>query len=272
MTEEKIRLLLVDDDHAMLDATQRALAGRGFWVHQAHNAQAAMCALSHHSFDLVVLDVKLASDDGINVFEHIRCVYPELPVVLVFTHGTARAALENTREGVFACLPRPCTIERLDQIARRAVGSAAMQPVAALGGARRPQLQLLVVDEDSALQRFLSVALPPRNIRVTASSSGSEAQRLVERRRFDVAMMEFRLPDMDGLDLLRWIKQTRPSMGALFLTDHPSMPLTLEGERAGACDVLVKPQGPDILAFHLRRALLSTGSPDRRERTAASMP
>lgn len=252
-SDKNIRLLIADDDQTLLDETHRALEGCGFWVHQAHNAQLAMVSLARQTFDLVVLDVKMACDDRINVFEHIRCVYPELPVVLLFSHNTFHAAFDRPRADVFAYLPKPCNIERLARIVRRAVKRPGAPSRASTEHAQ-PLLHLLIIDQDKALQQSLSAALSVRRICVTAASSGSEAQRLLEQHDFDVVMMDFELADMNGIDLLRRIQQARPFAGVLFLTGHPSVSLTMEGKRAGANDVLVKPQDPDVLAFYIRRA------------------
>lgn len=261
--EKNIRLLIADDDQTLLDETHRALEGCGFRVHQAHNAQLAMVSLARQAFDLVVLDVKMACDDRINVFEHIRCVYPELPVVLLFSHNTFRAAFERPRVGVFAYLPKPCNVERLARIVRRAVKRPGATSRASSECAQ-PLLHLLVIDQDEALLQSLSAALSLRCICVTAAGSGSEAQRLLEQHDFDVVMMDFELADLSGIDLLRRIKQARSCAGVLFLTAHPSVSRTVEGMRAGANDVLVKPQDPDVLAFYIRRAAKSSSRSDQR--------
>ncbi len=252
-SEKKIRLLIADEDQTLLDETHRALEGCGFRVHQAHNPQLAMVSLARQTFDLVLLDVKMACDDGINVFEHIRCVYPKLPVVLLFSHNTFRAAFERPRSGVLAYLPKFCNVEQLVRIVRRAVKRSGA-PSRASTERAQPLLHLLIIDQDKALQQSLDAALSERRICVTAASSGSEAQLLLAQHDVDVVMMDFELADMNGIDLLRRIKQVRPSAGVLFLTGHPSVSLTVEGMRAGANDVLVKPQNPDVLVFYIRRA------------------
>ncbi len=117
---DKISLLLVDDERDFLEAMSRALSGRGFEVQTAENSRQAVARLRADRPDVVVLDVKMPGIDGVQLFRRINLVYPDLPVILLTGHGTVQQAFETSKEGVFEYLTKPCDVDDLMDAARRA--------------------------------------------------------------------------------------------------------------------------------------------------------
>jgi DNA-binding NtrC family response regulator len=255
MDEKKptIRLLLVDDESEFLEATARALARRGFAMNQAADGETALMILSRQEFDVVVLDVKMPGIDGLDVFRQIHSQFPDLPVVLLTGHGNIQQAFETAKEGVFEYLSKPCDVERIAEIARRAARRPRQTNEAVATGSDE-KMRLLLVDDEVDLLDSLSSSLSRRGIKVTAADNARDAQRMVQQQVFDVALVDAKMPGIDGLGLLRRIKRLQPELEVIVLTGHPSMGLAVESLREGASDVLMKPQSPDVLAAKIRNA------------------
>ena len=81
--QEKISLLLVDDERDFLEAAAAALSRRGFDVDTANSGEQAVRMVKQKRPDVIVLDVKMPGIDGVQLFHRLSLVYPEIPVILL---------------------------------------------------------------------------------------------------------------------------------------------------------------------------------------------
>ncbi len=251
--DREIRLLLVDDEEEFLEATARALRRRGFEVSPAKDGRHALALLGRQIFDVVILDIKMPGTDGVDVFRQIKRNLPRLPVILLTGHGSVQQAFETSREGVFDYLAKPCGIEELADTARKAAEQARRLRVAAPpdGG---EEVRLLFVEDEPELLQSLSAALERRGIRVTPAAGGQQALRLLGSGTFDVALVDAKMPGMDGIAFVRRLKERDPLTEVILLTGHSSLATAIGGFQEGVFDVLTKPQSPDVIAEKIRDA------------------
>lgn len=115
--------------------------------------------------------------------------------------------------------------------------------------------KILVVDDDANLCRTLTDILRAKGYEPLAASQGGAACALVRERRPDVALVDLRLPDMDGLALIRQFKQLLPEMECILLTGHASQESAIAAVNLGAYSYLVKPYDMEQLLITVRRAV-----------------
>ncbi|MCL2778701.1 MAG: sigma-54 dependent transcriptional regulator [Polyangiaceae bacterium] len=111
-------------------------------------------------------------------------------------------------------------------------------------------LDILVVDDDEALRLSLSFALTDAGHKVTDATDGEEAIALIAERIFDVAIVDVRLPRVDGLTLLRRIRSKSPNTSVILMTAFAAVPDAVASLREGAYDYVTKPF--DAEEFSLR--------------------
>jgi len=102
-------------------------------------------------------------------------------------------------------------------------------------------IRLLLIDDEEAYVQVLAKRLGRRNIQVTPALSGSEAIQKLRRDDFDVAILDLKMEDMDGLEVLKIFKKMVPNMPVIMLTGHGSETAAREGLELGAFDYLTKP-------------------------------
>lgn len=100
---------------------------------------------------------------------------------------------------------------------------------------------ILVVDDDADICRNLADILGDLGHHVETAHDGASALELVRSRRFDVALLDLKMPGMDGLQLYREIKRLRPSMVAIIVSAYATRETADEAREAGAWQVLAKP-------------------------------
>lgn len=114
--------------------------------------------------------------------------------------------------------------------------------------------RLLVVDDDQDIRLTLADILSHEYVIETAAD-GNEAQRILTETDFDLVLCDVRMPGKDGLELLRWAKQTKPETEFVMLSGHGNLQMAVQAVRMGAFDFLEKPPDLARIEIALRNAL-----------------
>jgi DNA-binding NtrC family response regulator len=117
--------------------------------------------------------------------------------------------------------------------------------------------RLLLVDDEIGYLDVLAKRLTRRGFQVTTASSGSEAIRALRKWEFDLAVLDLKMEDMDGIEVLKVFKKMDPSLRVIMLTGHGSERAAREGISHGAFDYLIKPVGIEVLVNTIRAAMES---------------
>ncbi len=107
------------------------------------------------------------------------------------------------------------------------------------GAARN--IDLLIVDDDPDFRASLARRFLRRGYRTEQAADANEALALLERRQFDVAILDMVMPGMSGLELLKLLKQANPDCEAIMLTGQGTIETAVEAMKQGAFDYLTKP-------------------------------
>lgn len=124
---------------------------------------------------------------------------------------------------------------------------------------------VLVVEDEDSLRHTLTRILKRAGIEVCSVGSGREAIIQLGSTAFDLVYLDLRLPDIDGLQVLREIRQHTPQIPVVLFTGHGSLQSALEALRLGATDYLLKPVDPEVLLARTR-VFLAEQSIERRKR------
>ncbi len=114
--------------------------------------------------------------------------------------------------------------------------------------------KLLLVDDEQGYVAVLAKRLSRRNFVVKTALSGTEAIRILRNEPFDIAVIDFKMEDMDGIEVLKVFKAMEPKMPVIILTGHGSETAAREGMEYGAFDYLVKPCDLSELVERIREA------------------
>jgi len=102
-------------------------------------------------------------------------------------------------------------------------------------------INLLLVDDEKGYLNVLSNRLSRRAFKPTKAYSGTEAIQILRKSDFDVVVLDLKMEDMDGIEVLKVIKRMIPNLPVILLTGHGSHTAAKEGILAGAFDYLTKP-------------------------------
>lgn len=116
------------------------------------------------------------------------------------------------------------------------------------------RIKLLLVDDEVAYVNVLANRMGKRNIVVTKALSGTQGIQALRGQDFDVAVLDLKMEDMDGLEVLRVFKKMVPHLPVIMLTGHGSEQAAKAGIELGAFDYLIKPCDFENLVQRIRAA------------------
>jgi DNA-binding NtrC family response regulator len=114
---------------------------------------------------------------------------------------------------------------------------------------------LLVADDDQVARELLAEALGREGYRVRVAAGGEECLRLAEAEPFDMVLVDLRMPDLDGLDVLKRLVVVQPDLPVVILTAFATIDTAVEAVNAGAYDYLSKPFRMEEIRVVVRRTL-----------------
>jgi two-component system response regulator HydG len=116
--------------------------------------------------------------------------------------------------------------------------------------------KVLVVDDEEVVRRSYVRTLTNERCRVEVAWNGKDALRAMEQQPFDVVLLDQRMPEMDGMDVLKAIKEKWPESEVIMITGYPAVESAKQAVKLGAYDYLAKPVGPDEVANVANAAML----------------
>ncbi len=115
--------------------------------------------------------------------------------------------------------------------------------------------RLLVVDDEQSMREWLTIALSQDGFEVESAASGEDGLKVLERTPLDLALVDLRMPGLDGLETLRRIKQVDESVSVVIMTAYATAETAVQALKEGAYDYIIKPFKVDELRHLVQKAL-----------------
>lgn len=113
MQNDKINLLVVDDEERFLESIKKRLEVRDFNVITVNRGEKAIEAARNHPIDVALVDLKMPGMDGKQTLEVLKKEHKWMEVVILTGHGSTESAVECTKKGAYFYLQKPCELDRL---------------------------------------------------------------------------------------------------------------------------------------------------------------
>jgi DNA-binding NtrC family response regulator len=115
--------------------------------------------------------------------------------------------------------------------------------------------RVLVVDDEDALRTVLGNELSGEGYEVDTASDGDEAISKVQNKKFDLLLLDIKMPKVDGFEVLRFVKKNMPAMKVIMLTGFADLKNAIESKKLGAEDFVSKPYDLVDLLTTIERVL-----------------
>jgi two-component system response regulator HydG len=246
MEVNKMNILVVDDDCRMVKTISDILKVHGYAVSEACSGEEAVAKVQSEHFDCVMMDIKMPGIGGVEALKIMKSASPELPVILMSAYATEESASEGKKQGAYAVLTKPFDI----------------QMVLSFLSLLRSEESILVVDDDPAFCRTLTDILQARGCRVQSENNPDRVLDHMKDEYQLVVVLDIKLGDTNGLDVLKTIRAKYPTKPVLLVTGYGAeMEDSIQkGLQIGAYTCMYKPLPDESLVRtikEIRRKKLS---------------
>lgn len=115
--------------------------------------------------------------------------------------------------------------------------------------------RILVVDDEDALRTVLSSELEGEGYEIATAADGDEAINIVQNKKFDLVLLDIKMPKVDGFEVLKFIKDKIPGLKVIMLTGFADLKNAIESKKLGAEDFVSKPYDLVDLLTTIERVL-----------------
>ena len=231
--EGTVTVLVVDDDRRMVKTLCDILRVKGYDAEPAYSGEEALEKIRSEMPDCVLMDIRMPGISGVEAMEMIRSQAPDLPVILMSAYPTDEQTLEAKRHGVYSVLTKPVDL----------------QLVLSFLSLLRKEESILIVDDDEVFCRTLKDILQARGYRVETEIDPGMVMDHMEKNYKLVVILDLKLGNTDGLDVLKDIRARYPSKPVVLVTGYGrDMTDSIEkGFEIGAYTCLYKPFETDAM-------------------------
>lgn len=248
LPDKAFRLLLVDDVHENLHALMHILRDDYALSAATNGMKALELAQQTPQPDLILLDIKMPEMDGYEVLSQLKQNPQTAPIPVIFVTALSEAADEarGIALGVADYITKPVNPDLLKKRIRNQLDLVRYQQQPLMSGLTLESPQepatLLIVDDRPENIHELMQALKV-DYRIVAASSGAQALALMQQSLPDLILLDILMPEMDGFELCRRIKQTPlwANIPVMFVSVVGATQEKVRGFSLGAADFITKP-------------------------------
>ena len=113
---------------------------------------------------------------------------------------------------------------------------------------------VLIVDDEKDFLDLISQRLEAREMKVSTASRATDALSLLDKESYDAVVLDLQMPEMDGLEALKRIKEKNPDIQVILLTGHATVEKGVEAMKLGAMDLIEKPADLATIIDRIKRA------------------
>jgi DNA-binding NtrC family response regulator len=221
------RILIVDDEPDTCANLSDILTDLGYEVDTGHDGFAALELVKKNGYDIALLDLRMPGMDGLELYQRMREISAGTVAIVVTAYASSDTAKSVLAAGAWQIVPKPVNIQKLLDLVAKTVD----------------RCQILVVDDDRDLCENLWDLLRGQGCRVHLAYDVPEAKEALRRRKFQVVLIDMKLPSGDGHQVLRTLQETDKEARSVLITGYVTeMETKVQAAlQAGANAVCFKP-------------------------------
>ena len=248
-------ILIVDDEQLSRELLTRRLTHEGYAITTAENGQSAIALMTIERFDLVLLDINMPVMNGFEVLEWLRRRNGKgMRVIMLTIESDKNAVTSSLMLGAYDYILKSASIvELLHRVMDACQGGALEAQQDDTDEHQWKNFNILVVDDSAMNQKIIVNRLRQLDLKIRVASNGHEALQTLKKNHIDLVLLDYHMPDIDGLEVLTQIRERWHSneMGIIMVSAETTPALIAQFYEAGANDYIAKP-------FHAASLLIRT--------------
>lgn len=239
-TVDAPQILVVDDQEGVRLTLKGILSRKGYQVSVAEDGFQALEAVRKNKFKVVFMDIKMPGMNGVETFIKMKEISPDTTVIMMTAFTLENEVTQAVQEGAYAIINKPFDMERIWQILEECIGS---RPV------------VMVVDDRMEDRKTIKGILEAKGFRVQEAESGEACLDMIQKQKFQIILMDVKMPGIDGVQTLKQIKKIRPDAGVIMMSGFSVEEMLQEAVQSGSFCTLRKPLEMETLITEIDRCL-----------------
>jgi CheY-like chemotaxis protein len=212
MVSKNYKILIVDDDESLLKLLRETLEAIGYSALSASDGVRAIQLVKAGDIDLVIADISMPEMDGLQLLQHVKDFNPSIPVLLITGVNMNNIKDRVYQYGADAFLDKPFRISKIEELLERLLNQ------------KGRRAKILVVDDNKEFREQFAQQLEELGFRVIEASDGGEALEKLSKDHIDSVVVDYQMPDIDGLELAKRLKTDSPFTHVIIISGEALSP------------------------------------------------
>jgi DNA-binding response OmpR family regulator len=247
------KILIIDDSPSLSGFLRDVLTRKGYAVHAALDAGMGLKLFKSQKPDLVFAGVRGRSAEGWDTAGDLRKAGAEVPLVLLVDELSKEAEEKASALGCAGLLHKGLKPEALLQ---KVLDFCAAKAPLSREGQPATKGRVLIVDDEAVIRTVLARFLKSKGYEAVTAANGKEALEAVKRERPHLMLLDIRMPEMDGFEVLRRLREVDKEIAVMVITANTDLEEARRIMEMGASDYIVKPFHLDYLETSVITKLL----------------
>ncbi len=197
-------ILVVDDEPDICQNLADIFQDLGYEVDTAPSGREALLKVEQRHYDVALLDFKMPGMDGLTLYDRIRVIQSDIVAIIISAYASPETTEKALTAGAWHVLSKPLDLRMLLPL----VMQAANQPM------------VMIVDDDVALCESLWDLFRLEGYRVLITHDEESAIKYLQSDKYDVVLVDLKLPEGSGINVLQAIKQIAPNSATILITGN----------------------------------------------------
>lgn len=221
------KVMVCDDQEIVREVLSGHLKRKGYEVTTARDGEECLALAKNNHFDVIFLDINMPKLDGISVMRELEKLNLTIQVILMSGFDQSHCENDRANPKKVSFLSKPFSLENVMQILK-VNGKTCLH-------------RILVVDDQDMLREMLRDFLRGEGFEIFEASNGKECVELTKERLFDAIFMDVRMPEMDGLEALKELREKGIKSPVFLMSGFGDVNSVEEAQKRGAQNFLPKP-------------------------------
>lgn len=240
---ERPIIIVVDDKFEDREVVCNVLEQKGYKTVSVESGEQAIEIFKRGKADIAFIGVKMSGVNGFTTLEKVKKLSPEVGVIMMTAYEQQKYMKKALELGAFTCLHKPL---RMDVIIKT-VEKIKKEKI------KKRAKRVLLVEDDENLAKTITLILEEEGYFVDWVKDGGQAIKKSKEGYYSNSIVDYKLPDMNGIEVVKKIKKINPKINIIFVSGYATLDIAVKALREHVSDFFSKPVDPDVLIRSLRK-------------------
>ncbi len=239
--ESKERIIIIDEDESTCKTLALIFKKQGYEVETVGTGHEALEKVKKRDFNLAILDVKLPDIEGVELLGPLKKTRPFMDIMMITEMGTLETAIYALNHGASSYITKPLKMDDSLNAIRVFIEEQKFKKQSQKSNDITTNENILIVDDDENTCKTLALIFNKKGYNVQTAGTGYEALEIARNNSFNLVLLDIKLPDVEGIELLVPLKKMHPDMETMMMTAYSSLETVIRALNEGASAYIMKP-------------------------------